>query len=124
MNELKIIAVDRYNNFRTNQEEKDRIAHWLRSVRIKLLSSINSADEIKQGFITSTNSWKVIEAVWAVNNRPVPPSSSVMMLKKELSIVPCSDWFERLFYGNEKSKTDTMIRIIEWVLPRLEARVE
>ena len=118
--ELKNIAVDKYSNFKASQETKNQISHWLLSVKIKLLATINSHDILKQNFLVATNSWKIIEAVWAVNNKPVPPTSSVMKFKNELSAFPYPDWFEKLFYGSEKSRTEAMIEIIDWILPILD----
>jgi len=122
LSELMKIALDKYRNFITKHEIKNQISHWLLSTKIKLLSAINSHDTIKQNFIVSTNSWKIIEAIWAVNDKPMPPQSSVLRFKNELLVVPYLDWFERLFSGDDESKSNSMIEIIEWVLPILEAR--
>jgi len=118
LNELRQTALDKYDNFKTSQEMKNGISYWLSSARIKLISAVNSNDVLKQNFIVFTNSWKVIEAIWAVNDKPVPPSSSVIRFKKDLSSVPYPDWFERLFCSGE-NKPDTMIKLIDWVLPKL-----
>ena len=83
---LMSVAKDKKNSFKTSQETKKHISHWLTSVKTKLLSAINSSDTLKQNFIVSTNSWKIIEAIWAINDTPVPPSGSVIRYKNDLII--------------------------------------
>ena len=45
----------------------DNICYWLSSTKIKLISAIDSNDELKMSYLLSTNSWKVLEGIWAKN---------------------------------------------------------
>ncbi len=116
---LMEIAIEKYNNFTTEKEIKAQIYHWLFSTKIKLLSAIKSSNILKQNYIVSTNSWKIIEAIYAINDKPVPPSSAVIRLCDKLENIPYKNWFETLFIGNDNSKVNAMINIIEWILPQL-----
>ena len=120
LRELSEIAKNKYNSFKTRMVVKKQLSHWLFSTKIKLLSAINASNTLQQNFIVSTNAWKVIEAIWAVNDKPIPPSGSVIKRKSDLTILPSPDWFERLFSCESTAKTNTMIGIIEWVLPKLD----
>jgi len=117
---LMDFAVEKYNHFTTGPDVKKQISHWLSSTKIKLSSALNAKDAVKINFLTSTNSWKVIEAIWAVNHKPVPPSGSVALFKDSLLHIPFADWFEHLFVGTDVSRANTMLRIIDWVLPGLD----
>ena len=119
LKKLMAFAVSKYNNFVVAQKTKAQISHWLLSTKTKLLSTIDARDTIKINFLTATNSWKVIEALWAVNNKPVPPSGSVLRFISDITIVPFDDWFERLFAGDGAAKATAMLQIIGWVLPKL-----
>ncbi|MDF2586664.1 MAG: hypothetical protein K0S41_505 [Anaerocolumna sp.] len=114
------LAINKYNNYVLDSTTKRGIYHWLLSTKIKLESAINVNDMLKINYITATNSWKIIEAIWAVNNIPIPPSSTVIRNRSDLIIIPSNDWFEDLFYGEDMTKANTMLYIINWVLPRLE----
>ncbi|BCN30913.1 nucleotidyltransferase domain-containing protein [Anaeromicropila herbilytica] len=119
LHDLMEIAVDKYNNFITKQETKMQIYHWLYSTRLKLLSAISSKDTLRQNYIVSTNSWKIIEAIWAINNEPVPPSSSVLRFYNTLETIPYSGWFETLFSSDDNSKVNRTLDLIEWILSHL-----
>jgi len=117
---LMSFAAAKYSNFVVSQKTKTQISHWLLSVKLKLLAAFAANDAVKINFLTATNSWKIIEALWAVNGKPVPPSGSVLRFIGELSIVPFDDWFARLFTGDDAAKANDMLRMIDWALLKLE----
>jgi len=119
LRELMAIAEGQYNSYKATIEEKKEIRHWLLNTRIKLQSAINRDESVVMNYITSTNSWKLIEAIWIVNNKPMPPSSSVIKFLLELKIVPEEKWFETLFSGSDLEKAQRMMFCINWVLPIL-----
>lgn len=116
----KLIAKAReiYNSYCIPDKEKEEICYWLSATKIKLLSTINSNDEIKISYLLSTNTWKVLEGVWAKNNKPMPPSSIAFVKNSELTCVPCDNWLSKLLVGNNLSRANTMIRIIDWICER------
>jgi Nucleotidyltransferase domain. len=118
LKDLQNAANEIYSKYKTSPETKKQISHWLLSTKTKLESAINSNDLLKQRYIVSTNSWKIIEAIWAVNNKPTPPQSSVIRHMNDLDLVPFPNWFAKLF--DETPKADTMLEIIRWVLHNLE----
>ncbi len=101
-----------YNNYITPEKEKEDIKYWLSSTKIKLLSAIASEDYIKVSYLLATNTWKVLEGVWAINNKPMPPSSIAYNTYGRLEF-PLENWFKYLLEGDVLSKADTMIKIIE-----------
>jgi predicted nucleotidyltransferase len=120
LQELMTIANERYKNFKTNTQTKKEIYHWLVGLNVKLMSSLKRNDVLKTNFLTATNSWKLTEAIWAVNDKPMPPSGSVIKFLNELTITPFDHWFEKLFNSSDSEKTMTMMAIIDWVLPKLK----
>ena len=112
------IANEIYSKYKINSETKKQISHWLLSTKTKLEAAIKANDLLKQRYIVSTNSWKIIEAIWTVNNKPTPPQSSVIRYMNDLTLVPFSNWFEKLFDKNPKA--ETMLEIIRWVLCNLK----
>lgn len=101
-----------YNNYRTPEKEKESIKYWLSSTKSKLLTAIKSDDVLKVSYLTATNTWKVLEGVWAVNNKPIPPSSIAFNTHDKLDF-PLENWFESLFIGDIFSRANTMIKIID-----------
>lgn len=115
LNSLIVKAKEIYNDYSTPLKEKENICYWLSSTKIKLTSAINCNDEMKISYLISTNTWKLLEGVWAKNNKPMPPSSLAFAKHNELSQLPFDSWFEKLMLGDVLSKAYTMIRIIDWI---------
>lgn len=103
------------NNYCTPAKEKEDIGYWLLSTKIKLTSAINSKDETKISYLISTNTWKVLEGVWAVNNKPMPPSSLAFAKYYDLKYIPFDNWFNDLLIGDGIPRARAMIKIIDWI---------
>lgn len=101
-----------YNNYKTPNKEKESIVYWLSSTKSKLLSAIRNNDTVRISYLVATNTWKLLEGVWAINNKPIPPSSLVFHTHNTLSL-PLDNWFEDLFVEDVLSRADTMIKIID-----------
>lgn len=104
-----------YENYKTPSKEMESIIYWLSSTKLKLLSAIKSNDIKRVSYLISTNTWKVLEGVWAINNKPIPPSSLVFNKHNILKIIPCANWFDNLFIGDTLSRANFMIEIIDWI---------
>lgn len=111
-------AKEIYNNYCTPDKENEEICYWLSATKIKLLSAINSNDEMKISYLLSTNTWKVLEGIWAKNNKPMPPSSIAFVKNNELTCVPCDNWLSKLLVGNNLSRADFMVETIDWICER------
>lgn len=66
----------------------------------------------KVSYLLATNTWKVLEGVWAINNKPIPPSS-VAFSKHELLNMPSENWFENLLMGDIEFRAKTMLEVID-----------
>ena len=118
LNKLTAKAKEIYNSYCTPDKEKEEICYWLSATKIKLLSAINSNDEMKVSYLLSTNTWKVLEGVWTKNNKPMPPSSIAFVKNNELTCVPCDNWFNKLLVGDNLSRANYMIDTIDWICER------
>ncbi|SME38695.1 hypothetical protein BACERE00191_05023 [Bacillus pacificus] len=94
------------------------IFHWLHSSLIKIQSALKANDELKVSYIVHTSTWTLLDGIWAVNNKPIPPAGSVLKYIKTLSIVPVNfeDYINRLFLGDTKDRIKAAMELIEWVL--------
>ncbi|MDF2539410.1 MAG: hypothetical protein K0S76_2431 [Herbinix sp.] len=113
--ELIKIANNKYENYVPTADYIKTVTHWLESTRLKLSSAINQMNGMNRTFYASTNVWKVLEGIWMVNRKPMPPSASVLRFHKELSKKPCENWFEKLFTGNGVDAF-FLLEIIDWIL--------
>ncbi len=107
-------AKEVYNNYRTPQKELEKTKYWLASTKRKLLSSMKDENIQRVAYILSTNTWKVLEGVWAINNKPIPPSS-IAFCKSELLDIPIENWFKELLLGDINHRANTMVKIIDWI---------
>jgi hypothetical protein len=121
MKTLQNMAQEKFEKYKTNDDDKNAIGHWLLSAKIKLMSALENKDNLKSNYLTATNSWKVIETVWAINNKPVPPASRIIPNLKCLEIIPYDKWFNNLFNGDDINKIKSILRIIDWALPLLKS---
>jgi predicted nucleotidyltransferase len=122
LQELATLADTRYRKYKIRPETKKSIYHWLLSVKYKLAPALEKDNLLKTNYLTSINSWKLIEAIWIVNDKPLPPSGSVIKFLGELHQVPDPKWFEKLFLGSDTDRSRNMMAYIEWVLPRLKKK--
>lgn len=109
-------AAELYNSFNINNKEKNDIFYWLKCTKTKLEAALSGDDETLTSYLVSINTWKVLEGIWAVNNKPVPPASSLYRRYKDLENIPFDGWFEKLMVGKTQSRANAMLKTIDWIL--------
>lgn len=124
--ELTRVAKDRFVSYRTPAHEKSAIFDWLRSVRLKLSAATDAGDLQKLGHHSSLNSWKVLEGLWALNDKPTPPAGAVWAHLRDLKRRP--EGLERslrgLFEGDTAQRAKSMLELIDWLLEHDEGSDE
>lgn len=109
-------------DYRTPDRELTAIAYWLASVRRKIGAALDAGDLLRAGYVAATSSWKVLEGIWAINHRPIPPSGALPAHLADLADAP-PGWpalFARLFQGDDRSRIDATLVAIDWFLARSE----
>jgi predicted nucleotidyltransferase len=109
---LHTIAKELYDNYKTPDKERENISYWLSSTKSKLTSALNHNDYTRASYLVATNTWKLLEGIYAINNKPIPPSSLVFNKHQSLKL-PIDNWFEKLFDENTLTRANTMIEIID-----------
>jgi predicted nucleotidyltransferase len=107
--------------YRPRDDKVRGVAHWLRSARVKIAAALDAGDARRAAFVAGTTTWKILEGLWAVNVRPVPPSGAVFAEMPALGRVPV-DWnliFDRLLLADAEARGRAAIEVIDWILPRL-----
>ena len=118
MGGLVSLAHDRYQGYEVRVEELLENSYWLKSARTKMMAAKSAGDDLKASFAASTTSWKIIEARWALNGWPVPPSGAVLPHLSDLSTTP-SDFrskIDRLFLGDSSGRVIAAIEMIDWIV--------
>ena len=105
-----------FDHYKTPMEEKGKIKYWLTTVKDKLKGAISNKDSLKISYLLSTSSWEVLKGVWAVNDKPMPPSSIAFAFHHSLAVAPFDKWFETLFDKDINSRAESMLRIIDWIM--------
>lgn len=108
-----------FENYSVSASVKKEISHWLSSTRIKLYGALERKDELKVSYLTANTTWKVLEGIWAVNNKPMPPSSLAFANYKKLENIPYENWFEKILSDDIMSRGYSMYKIITWIIERL-----
>lgn len=109
-------AMNKYKNYKSSEKDKAEIRHWLFSTKIKIDAAISSNNDLKADYVTTISSWKCVEAIFIINDIPLPPMSRVIRELSNLRQVPGNDWFVKLFGKNIDKRTETILYIINWAL--------
>ena len=119
--QLKEQAEKCFETYQYTQQEREGIAYWLQSALLKMNVAQNAEALLKAAFVATTTSWEILVGLWAVNNKPMPPNSSVWFHLKDLSNVPpdCEETLKRLFCEETHIRVHIAIDLIDWILPYL-----
>lgn len=123
---LCVIARNRFTAYRSAPQERREIAYWLRSASGKIVGAREAGDKLKAGYLTATTSWKILEGLWAANDKPMPPSGAVWAHLHELTDdpKPLTCWLHKLFCGDTEERTKAAIVLARRVVALLEAPPE
>lgn len=113
--EIIIYAEYILEHYCVSKKEQSDICYWLKSTKLKLESAFSKQDILLISYLVTTNTWKVLEGIWAVNKMPIPPSSSLYRRYSKLKLIPCQEWFEKLLIGSVENRGNAMIEIIDWI---------
>jgi len=110
-----------FATYRMTEEERHALAYWLQAARLKIHAALAGEDLIKAAFLTSVNSLKILEGLWAINDKPMPPQGAVWSHLKDLSKEPPQ--MERsvrsLFGGATRQRIQVALDLILWILAHL-----
>jgi predicted nucleotidyltransferase len=118
LKKLKEIAKHEFENYRVPNDKVKGIFHWLHSSLIKIQSALKAKDELKASYIVQTSTWTLLEGIWAINNKPVPPAGSVLKYMQTLSNRPNNfdELINKMFLGDTPERIFSAVFLIEWVL--------
>lgn len=122
LKQLMEIAQYKYKNYCISTNKIKEISHWLNSSLIKINAALKANEELKASYIVNISTWVILEGIWAINNKPIPPAGSVLVHIKALSnrLINLEDLLNKVFLGNTTERIHSAIIIIEWVLLNLE----
>ena len=118
--EIIIYAENILEHYCVSKKEQTDICYWLKSTKLKLESAFSKQDVLLISYLIATNTWKVLEGIWAVNEMPIQPSSSLYRIDSKLKLIPCHEWFEKILIGSVENRGNTMIEIIDWILKKFD----
>ncbi len=124
--QLREQAIQRFEMYRYTKQERETTAHWLRSANLKIKVALAANDIRKAAFVATTTSWIILTGLWTVNDKPMPPNSSVWPHLKDLSKVPqdIEKVLQNLFCGETLVRVRTALDLIHWMMPFLETNTD
>ena len=122
LGELVRLAATRLETYRLPDKERAGILHWLKSVRIKVAAARDAGDLLRAAYVASTSSWKILEGLWAANERPIPANAAVWTHLQDLPVAPqdLEPTLQRFFAGDAPERVEAALAIVDWVIPMLE----
>jgi hypothetical protein len=110
-----------YYQYRMNEADREAIHHWLYSAKIKIQAAIEAGDAMKASFITATTSYKILEGIWGVCNKPIPPAGAVLAHMDDLveDIPHIKEWLKTLFLGSLEERNNKAVELMDWVNKRI-----
>ncbi len=117
---LRQQAQRRFDTYRTPRDQKATIAFLLGHCRDKIGVAVRGGDLLKAAFVTGTSSWRIMEGLWAANDLPLPPNSSVRPHLKDLSGPPdIESLYSQLFLAETDHRVRVALTLLDWILARL-----
>lgn len=121
LGQLLEFAQQQFENYQQPETERKDLTYWLATAQRKLKAALEQSDTVRMGYLASTNSWKILEGLWAANHKPMPPSGSIGYHLGKLELpFDSSEVAHLLFDAPTETRAKTALDLIAWVLPRLE----
>jgi predicted nucleotidyltransferase len=109
-----------FRAYRAPQQLKADLAVALGHPEDKVRVGFESGDLLRAAFGLSTSSWGLMEGLWAANDLPLPPNSSVRPHLRDLrGPENIEKLFERLFLGDPRERVETGLFLLGWIRRRL-----
>ncbi len=118
---LRSYARGRFEAYKTPPAHRDETAFLLRCSRDKMRVALGGGDLLKAAHVAGTSSWQIIEGLWAANDLPVPPNSSVRPHLRDLFKGPpdVEGSYRDLFLGDASQRVQVALKMIDWILIQL-----
>lgn len=119
---LRVYARDRLQAYETPAAHRDETAFLLRCSRDKMRVALGGGDLLKAAYVAGTSSWQIMEGLWAANDLPVPPNSSVRAHLRDLSKGPpeVERSYRELFLAGAAQRVQVALELIDWILIQLD----
>jgi predicted nucleotidyltransferase len=118
---LRIEARGCYERYQLSDTRRSTISFLLGCSRDKISVAVDGGDWLKAAFVAGTSSWQLMEGLWAANNLPLPPNSSVRPHLRDLAGPPDVEAkYRRLFLGDTGERVGVTLELIDWIRARLE----
>ena len=109
-----------FRAYRAPQQLKVDLAASLAHPEDKVRVGFESGDLLRAAFCLGTSSWGLMEGLWAANDLPLPPNSSVRPHLRDLrGPENIEKLFERLFLGDARERVETGLFLFGWIRGRL-----
>ena len=117
---LRGLAQQRFDDYRVPDEIRSAMAARLRYPLAKIRVAMSGGDLLKAAFVTGTCSWQIMEGLWAANNLPLPPNSSVRPHLRDLSGPPdVESLYRHLFLADAEHRVRVALQLMDWILAKL-----
>jgi hypothetical protein len=117
---LRQHAQSLYDTYQVGEQERLDLATRLRHPAEKIRVAMSGGDLLKAAFVTATSSWFLMEGLWAANNLPLPPNSSVRPHLRDLSgPVDVEDLYRDLFVAETQRRVEVALYFYEWIIVEL-----
>ncbi|MGW5362549.1 hypothetical protein [Actinopolymorpha pittospori] len=117
---LRRQAQKRFDTYQVSEQERSTTDFLLQCCQDKIKVALAGGDLLKAAFVTGTASWRLMEGLWAANNRPLPPNSSVRPHLKDLAGPPDVEaLYARLFLAETPERVQVTLELIDWIRARL-----
>ncbi len=117
---LRQHAVERFEGYRVSEAGRDQLAESLRYPAEKIRVAVAGGDLLKAAFVSATCSWFLMEGLWAANDRPLPPNSSVRPHLRDLAGPPeVESLYGDFFLGTAERRVEVALYLLDWILDEL-----
>lgn len=118
--ELRAEAQRLFESYQMPEAERKALAYWLQNARRKLQTALSEQAQLKMGYLSSIQGWKILEGLWAANQKPMPPAGAVFAHISRLEApLPHFELMNGLFGSDPHTRSKTALTLIDWILQRI-----
>lgn len=117
------LAKEQFDSYRLPHGERERLSYWLTTTREKINAAVDAGDVFGAAFIATTSSWKILEGIWAANDKPMPPVGAARAHLRDLTTTPegMEALIRELMLGSVTERTNAATTLAAWALHRLRS---
>lgn len=120
MEKIKKYSENKLEKYKYTKIEKRKLKRYLEIIKIKVNAALFKGDEVQANFVLTVSFWKIIEGIFLVNNKPIPPNGSALFYLYRLPKKPSIKKIKLFLNSSVGNRINYGLNLIDWVLEHMK----